>query len=133
MPARLAALAWVALGAVILALVAVYDPVRSNVFPPCPFFWATGLYCPGCGSLRSMHQLVHGHVGAALCYNPLAVLFVPYIAYGMTSQVLEALGRRPLPSFMAWAGWGRAVLIVVLGYWFLRNIPAWPFTLLAPR
>jgi hypothetical protein len=25
--------------------------------PACPFFWATGCYCPGWGSLRALHQL----------------------------------------------------------------------------
>ena len=35
------------------ALVAIYiyakfDP-ETTPFPKCPFFWATGLKCPGCG------------------------------------------------------------------------------------
>ena len=40
-----------ALGGV-LAVLFVFDPVTAHIFPTCPMCAVTGLYCPGCGTLR---------------------------------------------------------------------------------
>ncbi len=50
-----------------------FDPARCAVYPVCTFHQLTGLDCPGCGSLRAMHQLLHGHFLSALHFNALAV------------------------------------------------------------
>ena len=42
-----------------------FDPATSGMFPPCPVHYLTGWYCPGCGSLRAIHQLLHGNLRAA--------------------------------------------------------------------
>ena len=39
----------------------------------------TGLACPGCGSLRALHQLTHGHFGEALRLNPMLVMALPFL------------------------------------------------------
>ena len=36
--------------------------------------------CPGCGSQRALHSLLHLHLADALRYNALLVLSIPYIA-----------------------------------------------------
>ena len=54
------------------------DPVRGGILPGCPFHALTGLYCPGCGSCRALHQLLSGHVGAAISYNLLTILALPF-------------------------------------------------------
>ena len=36
-------------------------PVAGGIYPPCFFHWLTGLYCPGCGSTRCLHALLHGN------------------------------------------------------------------------
>ena len=54
-----------------VAMLAVFDPATSGVFPPCPVRYLTGWYCPGCGSLRAVHQLLHGNLRAAWAMNPL--------------------------------------------------------------
>ncbi|MEW5722540.1 MAG: DUF2752 domain-containing protein, partial [Thermodesulfobacteriota bacterium] len=38
------------------------NPAVSALYPPCPFHALTGLYCPGCGTLRGLNQLLHGHL-----------------------------------------------------------------------
>ena len=43
----------------------VFDPTRVGFLPPCPLHEFTGLWCPGCGSTRALHQLVHGHLALA--------------------------------------------------------------------
>ena len=54
---RLATAALLGLG---VALVAAVDPHTSGRYPTCPFHAVTGLWCPGCGGLRAVHDLTHG-------------------------------------------------------------------------
>ena len=48
------------------AVVATVDPSEPGHYPECPFHWITGLYCPGCGTLRAVHALTHGDVLGAI-------------------------------------------------------------------
>jgi hypothetical protein len=115
-----------------VAALKLFDPATSRLFPPCPIHALTGWYCPGCGSLRAMHQLLNGHFYAAFALNPLAVVVLPYLVYGLTSQVLLQLRGRALPQFFipgSWI-WTLGTAIVVFG--IARNIPVFPFRLLVP-
>jgi hypothetical protein len=98
-----------------------FDPAETSLFPPCPFHYLTGLYCPGCGSLRATHALLHGRFLEALDFNPLMVLLLPF---------LVLWGVRPGWLGDTWWGWGLLGLIMM--YWVVRNIPVFPFSLLAP-
>ena len=49
----------------------VFDPAVTVWFPSCPLNTLTGWLCPFCGSLRAVHALLHGHIEAALRFNPL--------------------------------------------------------------
>lgn len=108
------------------------DPASTSLGIPCPFHAATGYYCPGCGSTRALHQLVHGNLAGAFAFNPLAVLVLPYLGYSLLSYTSLVLRRKPLPGYLApaWQTW--AFLAVVLAYWVLRNVPVYPFSWLAP-
>jgi len=113
-------------GGVLLAgvLVVLYfvDPARCRLFPPCPVHRATGFYCPGCGSTRAVHCLLHGDLPKALSKNPLMVLSIP---------LLGLLSLRPSWAYSRAAPW--IALAILLGYAVLRNVNAYPFTLLAPH
>ena len=74
------------------------DPADSGLFPPCPFFALTGLHCPGCGTLRGLHQLLNGHLLAALGLNPLMVLALPFVGYAFLSTLALAVTGRRLPT-----------------------------------
>lgn len=117
---------------VALFVLFVFNPASSSIFVPCPFHRLTGLYCPGCGSLRAIHQLLHGNLPAAFGLNPLMVLSLPFLGYWFISCGVLAVRNRPLasiiiPSFCIWL-----ILVIILLFWILRNIGAYPFTLLAP-
>lgn len=106
------------------------DPNQPGHYPTCPFLATTGLYCPGCGSLRATHDLLHGDLAGALARNPLAVLAVPYLLVALVTFVLRRTGR-PAPrstSLPPWVLW--SLLALVLTYAVLRNLPG--FTLLSP-
>jgi hypothetical protein len=128
-------------------LLCVFDPATSGVFPPCPVRYLTGWYCPGCGSLRAIHQLLHGNLQAAWAMNPLAVILLPFVLYGLTSYALNELrghdlhvselhdpnSRWPrLPHLFLPAVWIRALCAAIILFGIARNLPFHPFDLLAP-
>lgn len=123
------------LAAIVAAVVAlrILDPATSGVFPPCPLRVLTGWYCPGCGSLRAFHQLLHGNLRNALALNPFAVLASPFLSYGMASHAAFVVRGRHLPRVFLPAPWIRALCVAIVAFGILRNIQMHPFALLAPR
>ena len=112
-------------------LVAV-DPGVPGHYPTCPFYAVTGLYCPGCGSLRTVHQLLTGHPGAALGLNALLIVALPFLLYAYVRWAGERVAGVQLPAVKAppWAI--RLVPVLVIAFAAVRNIPIDPFTALAP-
>lgn len=101
-------------------------------YPPCPFHALAGLHCPGCGSARTVHALVHGEWGRALAFNPLIVLLLPFAVMWTVSALWRAL-RHNLPPVELPRPVAAVALGVVVAFWVLRNLPWWPCTLLAPH
>lgn len=117
----------------ILFLYGFYNPSQSSYFLACPFKTITGFHCPGCGSQRAIHQLLHFNIIGAFRLNPLMVLSLPLIFYGLGLQIwnfiFETQYRFQLfySKLFIYGYFG----IVVL-YWIARNLPYYPFDLLAP-
>jgi len=116
-------LPWLLLPAGIVAAIVLFtfDPHQSTLFPPCPFKALTGWVCPGCGSTRAMHCLLHGQVLQALERNPLMVISLP---------ILAAMFAWPSIAKKPWVAW--SALVILVSYGILRNIPFAPFEYLAP-
>lgn len=122
------------LGALLICVLLVrYNPVGNCWFPPCPFKYLTGWYCPGCGSTRALHHLLQGRFAAAFGYNPLMVFCVPFLLVNGAARVLPA-GRRRLfderslsPVVIV------CILICVVLFGVLRNLPMYPFSFLTPH
>jgi hypothetical protein len=122
-------------GATLAALVYLFlfNPASGSAFyPSCPLRLLTGFYCPGCGTLRGLHQLLHGHLFGALSYNPLMVATLPFIGYAYLSYTMLALRGSGLPRVFVPPVLIKALFWVVIAFGVLRNIPAYPFSLLAP-
>ena len=115
-----------------LAALGIFDPATSGLFPPCPFRALTGWYCPGCGSLRALHQLLHGNLRVAFALNPFAVTSLPFLAYAMLSYALRILRGRGLPMIVLPGAAIRMMAVAIVAFGILRNIPRYPFNLLAP-
>ncbi|MBF0556492.1 MAG: DUF2752 domain-containing protein [Nitrospirae bacterium] len=113
------------------AIVYIYDPSLSEFYPKCLFHQITGLYCPGCGSTRALHQMLHGNYAAAVRLNPLTVLALPFLGIGIA---LEA-GVFPRPAWLShqYIRYAWIVPVVIVLFWILRNIPIEPFTYLMPK
>lgn len=75
--------AYILAGAAVAAVCAVYfavDPAASRFVPKCLFHELTGWQCPGCGSQRMLHALLHGDIAAAWRHNALLLLLLPLLA-----------------------------------------------------
>lgn len=57
-----------------------FDPETAGFYPPCLFKTVLGAQCPGCGSLRAAHQLLHGNFAAAWALNPTLMIVGPLAA-----------------------------------------------------
>ena len=99
-----------------------FNPAQESFFPPCPVYASTHLYCPGCGSLRALHALSHGHILVALRLNSLMVISIPILVW---------MWFRPAWMFRPKMPW--IIFSILIGYGVLRNLPCWPFHLLAPH
>ena len=109
-----------------------FNPAHSTFYAPCLFHTLTGFYCPGCGSLRALHQLLHGNMLKAFGLNPLMVLSLPFLGYVFISRVVLVRRKRPSPVVFIPAIWIWLIGVGILMFWMLRNIPFYPFNLLAP-
>lgn len=94
-----------------------FPPVTSGFYPQCAFKQATGLDCPGCGTTRALHALLHGRVVEAFLFNP----FIFAIMSGFVIAT-PSLVRGQTPAFVMkpWFGWGS--FAVVTGWWIGRNL-----------
>lgn len=117
-------LIWVCLGVagpIALGILYYFDPARFGFYPVCLFHRTTGLLCPGCGGLRALHQLLHGHIMAALRLNPLAVLALPFAGV-LGLRWFIARHRRQAVSFHLRPGWIWGGLLLLLLFSIGRNL-----------
>jgi hypothetical protein len=127
--------AWLAAASAVGASVAVlyrFNPLQVHFYPRCPLYVMTGIYCPGCGALRAGHALLHGHVLTALDFNALFVVAIPFLAYALAAQGVEAVTGRRLPVYRLSGVQARAILWTLLAFTLLRNLPVHPLSVLAP-
>jgi uncharacterized protein DUF2752 len=129
---RLALAVWTGMAAVAFAVLYFFDPRSCSLLPPCPFHAMTGLWCPGCGSTRGLHALAHGHLLQALRFNPLMVASLPFLLSVCLFHSYQLIsGQTPARVFVK-PSWIWTMVAVVVAFGLLRNVPVFPFTLLAP-
>lgn len=102
----------------------VLDPSASSLFPRCIFLETTGYKCPGCGSQRAIHALLHGDVVGAFRYNAFLLIGIPWIGLCLFAESRRTRNPRLYVRLNAplliWL-----FLIMVLLWWLLRNIFDW--------
>lgn len=105
----------------------------STFFLSCPLRTVTGFHCPGCGSQRALHQLFNLNFVNAFRLNPFMVLSLPIILYALGLRIYNYLYEthyRVWFFYKKWFIYGYFGLALI--YWVLRNLPYYPFYLLAP-
>ncbi|RNC87118.1 MAG: DUF2752 domain-containing protein [Winogradskyella sp.] len=104
----------------------------EGLFPRCPFHSITGLHCPGCGSQRATHDLLHLRIGEALMHNIVIVIIAILLLSKLYAYITKRYNQKYYYNLSHKPYFTYAIVVVVFLYWILRNIPAYPFTELAP-
>ena len=103
-----------------------YNPTESVFFPKCPFLLLTGLKCPGCGSQRAIHALLHIDILSAFRHNALLLFSIPYIILLLIAKIVQYF--TPISTFPAKIQHVNIIwffLAFVILFWITRNI--WDF------
>jgi len=109
------------------------DPSSGRGIIPCPIYYSTHLYCPGCGTARALHSLLHLKFYQAFRFNPAVVILLPFLTvycvirgYEFVTYKENVIDRR-IPYQLLIAN-----IIALFVFGILRNLPFFPFNLLAP-
>ena len=113
-------------GLILISLIPIYfifDPSSFGFFPKCPFYVMTGFDCPGCGSQRAVHHLLHGEFISAFSMNPILILAIPYLALvSLTSLFSNNDWCVKLQSALTGRIAGFVWVAVVMVWWLGRNV-----------
>lgn len=128
---------WVALGVLLLAGTAFMlrhaGPNGVWWLPGCSFHQLTGLNCPGCGMTRAAHATLQGRFAEAFRFNPVGMVALPVAGFGLMLEIIGWVRGRPTGFRLNFGPAGTwTIAIIFIGFWVFRNLPWWPFTLLAP-
>lgn len=100
-----------------------FSPEESSLFPQCPFHAVTGLDCPGCGSQRAVHHLLHLQIKEAFSSNPLLIIAIPYI---LICIYMEYFGGKEKYPYIRQSLYSRTaiytVLLTIILFWIGRNL-----------
>ncbi len=119
-----------ATGVLALAL-HVRDPHSSGSWGVCPWLLLTGTACPGCGSLRAVHDLTDGDLAAAASSNLLLVLALPVVFLlwvRWTGRAWSGPGTAPSQALAVSPRRTQVLValfaVVAVAFGVLRNLPA---------
>ena len=120
-PSRINRGAAAAIAVAVVALCVYYynvDPAAGGTAPRCLLRSLTGYDCPGCGTQRALHALLHGHVATAWHHNAALFFAVPLAAAYAAEDYLPAGVARVLraPAFIL------AIAAAIVAWWVLRNV-----------
>jgi len=116
----------------VLSLYFFIDPSKAGLFPKCPFLSLTGLYCPGCGIQRAIHDILNGQILTGIRHNYLLLLVGAVLIYQIWILIKQQRTNESSSNLLHKASVTKFILFLVLAFWALRNLPYFPFTELAP-
>ena len=108
--------------------------LMGGMMSHCGIRKLTGFHCPGCGGTRCAQSILSLHWADAMGYNPMLMTgFLAFIGGSAYLIIRMTILGKPTPKMPnirpRWIGFGVAAIAL---FTILRNIPAYPFTLLAP-
>ncbi len=108
------------------------NPAGQDWMPKCPFHSMTGYHCPGCGSQRAIHDFLHGNIIEGFKHNFLVGLGVLVLFYKAFLLVRAKFYPEKSTNLLYSPKVPWIILVLIIGFWILRNLPFAPFSYLAP-
>lgn len=93
----------------------------------CPFRALTGFTCPGCGTTRGLHHLLHGDLWGAFQLNPFTMLLVPLLLLAFLRYTIIVMRGQPFRGNQLAPKYIWLFFFVSLSFWLFRNTPWYPF------
>ena len=115
-----------------IVFVAMKDPRTHGMGVLCPSRRVFGIYCPGCGSTRSLYDILHGEYSLAFQNNPLMVLVGLPVLLAMILSLASVVIRRKRPVLRTPSAVGYSIAIFLVLYCVARNLPGAAFNALRP-
>ncbi|QIX26039.1 DUF2752 domain-containing protein [Nocardioides sp. JQ2195] len=100
------------------------DPHGDGSWAKCPSL-LLGFYCPGCGSLRGIHDLLTGHLVESVGHNLLLLPALVWLGWWWVARV-GAAWSRPLTGPPDNSRFAIGLLVVLPIFMILRNLPGSP-------
>lgn len=107
--------------AAFLIVYSLFDPATTSWMPKCPVHELTGWSCPGCGSQRALHALLHGNFEGLYYHNALLLILIPFLAL----LTIAELNRRRWPRLYRNLTSPAVILLTlgfIVGWTVVRNI-----------
>ena len=99
------------------------NPLSNNFIIKCPFKTITGLDCPGCGSQRAVHDLLHGNFKSAFSDNALFIIALPYAFVGILFEWFSLKYRYPKTRKILFGKTAiYIVAVTIILFFILRNL-----------
>jgi hypothetical protein len=98
----------------------IYNPEDVSFYPRCPLKMLTGYDCPGCGTLRGLHAILHGDFSRAWRLNAALFFAIPAIVFfGLSSKYrVGSIAYRIVSGRLT----PRLVFIAIIAWWICRNL-----------
>ena len=103
-------------------MVFLYNVDDERYFFPCIFHKLTGYQCPGCGTQRAFHSLLHLEIKQGILYNPISIIAVPLIILLIYLEHFNGKKRFPkLYKTLSGKVFIIIIFIFIILYWIMRN------------
>ena len=97
------------------------DPMKHSVLPKCIVYTLTGYKCPGCGSQRMLHAIMHGDFIGAFKANAFLFCMLPFLAGYCYLEIYHDKHERFYDFFTTGKVVG-AILVLVAIWTVVRNL-----------
>jgi hypothetical protein len=104
-----------------MAVVYKFPPTEYSFYPRCPIYLSTHWLCPGCGSTRALHSLLHFDVQGAFHYNALFTLLFPAACVWFGFICYRTLRYDQLPNLAIPRSAAACFIVAVLLFTIARN------------
>jgi hypothetical protein len=104
-----------------MAIVYQFPPADYSFYPRCPIYLATHWLCPGCGSTRALHSLLHLDIQSALRYNALFTLLFPIACLWLGFVCYRTLRYDQFPKLVFPPSLAVCLIVTVVLFTIARN------------
>jgi hypothetical protein len=99
------------------------NPLSTNFIIKCPFKTITGLDCPGCGSQRAVHELLHGNFRKAFEENALFIIALPYAFVGVLFEWFSLKYKYPKTRKILFGKTAIYIIsVIIILFFIIRNL-----------